>query len=291
MSDMSKYYKFIAAAALLILLGAASFLPRESVPAEGNISVSREEEKETRDLFAVMYHSVLNDPSRTGEYVITPRELESDLAYLRDKGCTAVTPEDIINFTDKGKPLPQKPVLITFDDGHLNNVTYALPLLEKYGMTAVINTVGAFTEAAERENDPNPAYAYLTRENAALAEKSGVITIGCHTYNMHSLNGRKGASRNSGESEESYCGVLSRDTDRWTELFGEGAKVYAYPFGYMSREGFQTLQNKGFRILLTCRESPNTVSTADKDKLIIIDRYNRPGNLSSEEFFKSKGIS
>lgn len=287
---MSKYSGYIAAAALLILLGAASFLPRKNVPAGANASPPRGEE-ESVNLYAVMYHSVLNDPARTGEYVITPRELEADLIYLRDKGCTSVTPEDIISFADTGKPLPEKPVLITFDDGHLNNVTYALPLLEKYGMTAVINTVGAFTEAAERENDPNPAYAYLTRESAALAEKSGVITLGCHTYNMHSLNGRKGASRKSGESEESYRAALSRDTDRWIELFGRGAKVYAYPFGYISREGFETLRSKGFRILLTCREGPNTVSPADKDKLIIIDRYNRPGNLSSEEFFTVQGIS
>ena len=75
----------------------------------------------------VMYHSVLKDESRHGQYVISPAELESDLKYLRDHGYTTILIEDLIAYT-QGGPLPEKPVLLTFDDGYYNNYLYAFPL-------------------------------------------------------------------------------------------------------------------------------------------------------------------
>ena len=247
---------------------------------------------ESVSLPALMYHSVLKDPSRTGEYVITPQSFESDLRYLKEKGYTAVSPEEIIAFADGEAELPEKPVLITFDDGHLNNITYALPLLEQYDMKAVVNITGAFTVQAEKENDPNPAYAYMTREDAADLSAGDVFSVGCHTYNMHSMNGRKGAARNKGESEEEYIRIFSRDTDRWLEIFGSGHCVYAYPYGAMSREGFDVLKERGFRLILTCRETGNTVCSdgSMKNELVIIDRYNRSGLVQTDEFMRSCGI-
>lgn len=241
---------------------------------------------------ALMYHSVLKDTSRTGEYVITPAMFESDLLYLKEKGYTAVSPREIIAFTDMGTALPEKPVLITFDDGHLNNITYALPLLEKYDMNAVVNITGAFSVQSEKENDPNPAYAYMTREDAAELSSGEVFSVGCHTYNMHSLNGRKGAARNSGESEEDYIRAFAEDTDKWTDIFGSGHIVYAYPYGAMSREGFDVLKERGFRIILTCRETGNYVFSdgSMKDELVIIDRYNRIGLVQTDEFMSACGI-
>lgn len=241
---------------------------------------------------SLMYHSVLKDPSRTGEYVITPQLLESDLKYLKNNGYTAVTPEEILAFADEGASLPEKPIFITFDDGHLNNITYALPLLEEYGMKATVNITGAFTVQSEKENDPNPAYAYMTRENAAELTKGDVFAVGCHTYNMHSLNCRRGASRNKGESEEAYLRIFAEDTDRWLELFGSGHTVYAYPYGMMSKEGLDVLRERGFRIILTCRETGNFIQNDGslKNELVIIDRYNRTGLVQTDEFMKSCGI-
>ncbi|MDY3790934.1 MAG: polysaccharide deacetylase family protein [Oscillospiraceae bacterium] len=255
----------------------------ESPPAVSHSAVS---------LPALMYHSVLKNPSRTGEYVITPSLLENDLKYLRDKGYTAVSPEEILAFTDEGEPLPEKPVFITFDDGHLNNMTYALPLLEEYDMKAVVNITGAFTVQSEKENDPNPAYAYLTRENAAELSSGDVFSVGCHTYNMHSLNGRRGAAKNNGESKDEYLRVFAEDTDKWLDIFGNGHTVYAYPYGAMSREGFDVLKERGFRIILTCRETGNLVYSdgSMKDKLVIIDRYNRTGLVQTDEFMSACGI-
>ncbi len=270
----------LLAAALILLFSEENYLPAsENVRTEVSLP-------------AIMYHSVLKDPARTGEYVVTPQSLENDLKYLSEKGYTAVSPEEIADFADGKGGLPEKSVLITFDDGHLNNITYALPLLEKYGMRAVVSPTGAFTVQSEKENDPNPAYAYMTREDARALSEGGVFSVGCHTYNMHSMNGRRGAAKNKWESDEEYVRIFAEDTDKWLDIFGGGHLVYAYPYGAVSGEGFGVLKDRGFRIILTCRETGNTVTSdgSMKDELIIIDRYNRSGFVQTDEFMEKCGI-
>ena len=93
-----------------------------------------------------MYHSILKDASRTGKYVITPSRVEEDLIYLQENGYETVVVADLIAYVTDGTPLPEKPVMITLDDGYLNNLTYMLPLLEQYDMRAVISVIGLYSE-------------------------------------------------------------------------------------------------------------------------------------------------
>ncbi len=258
-----------------------------------DISVYAPAEKE---LPVLMYHSVLEDPARTGEYVITPAALEEDLEYLSRKGYTSVTPQMIEDFCERGVPLPEKPIFLTFDDGHLNNMTYALPLLEKYNMKAVVNTVGAFTVQAEKENDPNPRYAYLTRENMEELCSGDSFYVGCHTYNMHTLGMRRGAQMMYNESSEDYINAFREDILKWRELMAgeisDSADVFAYPYGFSSEEGFSVLEECGFKIMLTCRERSNTLVFDGKphEGIITLDRFNRSGLVQTDKFMQAHEI-
>lgn len=270
---------------LLILFAAFLFVGCEKAK-------QAEAKLDTVTLPVLMYHSVLKDPSRTGEFVITPAALESDMKYLSDNGYTAVSAAMVNSFVKKGTPLPQKPVMLTFDDGHLNNLTYAAPLMEQYDMCCVINTVGAFTLQAEKEHDPNPFYAYLTRDDIKKLINSGRTEIGCHTYNMHTIGTRKGASRMKGESEEAYLEAFTADTEKWQELMTDTpSRVYAYPYGFFSEEGFDTLTYHGFDIVLTCTERMNELTYSPDTKLIVLDRFNRSGLLTTEEFMEGSDIT
>ena len=79
----------------------------------------------------LMYHHISKAADQCGKHVISPQTLEGDLQYLADNGYTAVTTADLIAYVDQGKALPEKPVMITFDDGQLSVLEYALPLLER----------------------------------------------------------------------------------------------------------------------------------------------------------------
>lgn len=87
-----------------------------------------------------MYHGLTTKASQVNDYFIPAETFEDDAAWLKEHGYTAVTMQDLIDFVyDKtGKEsLPEKPVVITFDDGYYNNHKYATPVLKKYGMKAV----------------------------------------------------------------------------------------------------------------------------------------------------------
>ena len=107
---------------------------------------------------------------------------------------------------------------------------------------------------------------------------------------MHGTEGRKGSSRNLWESEQDYKAAFSEDIDKFSseisEKCGLSPTVYAYPYGYTSPEGYDILTEKGYRIILTCRERGNVIFGGSGEKLIIIDRYNRSGLVQSDEFMK-----
>ena len=96
----------------------------------------------------VMYHSLLK--SKSGNYIVHPATFENDLKYIQDKRYTTITMTDLINYVYKNSPLPEKPIIITFDDGFYNNFGYAVPLLHKYDMKAVISIVGKYTDTYKR---------------------------------------------------------------------------------------------------------------------------------------------
>ena len=91
--------------------------------------------KETRgaeyELPIIMYHHILKEKSKQGKFVVSPDEFEADLKYLKKNGYTAITADTLIRYHEDGEPLPDKPVMITFDDGYLSYLEYAVPLLEK----------------------------------------------------------------------------------------------------------------------------------------------------------------
>lgn len=122
-----------------------------------------------RGMPILAYH-MINDGKST--YSVSPALFEAHLQYLQAQGYTAVSLLDFAK-AKKGKfAMPEKPVIITFDDGYADNYTAALPLLEKYGMKAsvfmVVNDIGR--------------KGYLTLEQIKDMESRN-IEIGSHTAN------------------------------------------------------------------------------------------------------------
>lgn len=256
----------------------------------GSIYIMKPTEKKPAvRLPIIMYHAILKDKSKTGRYVITPEKLENDFLYLKKKGYESIFISDLINFVYKDKPLPEKPVIITFDDGYFNNLTYALPLLEKYNLKAVISVIGSLADKASEMKVSNPNYSYVSWEDIKAIIDTGRIEVGCHSYDMHKLEKRKGTSKLKSESPDEYKRVLSYDLLKFQNILNEKYKitspVFTYPYGYISRESISIVKELGFLASLSCREEINTI-TKDEDCLYRLGRYNRDGRLSTRKFMK-----
>lgn len=236
----------------------------------------------------IMYHSVLKDQAQAGKYVISPSTLEADLNYLKSHGYETVTVSDLVRYVDELGELPEKPVMITFDDGHYNNYLYAYPLLKKHGMRAVISVIGKETEQYTESGQENAYWSYLTLDRLREISTDGVFEIQNHSYDLHENDARKGALRMRGESLESYRTLLIEDTERAQKLLIEGGIstpiCYTYPYGACSRESEEVIKSLGFLCTLGCEERTNSLRRGEPDCLYRLGRYNRPAGVSAERF-------
>lgn len=240
----------------------------------------------------VMYHLILRDPARASKYVISPETLESDLKWIRANGYETVTAEDLIAYVYDGVPLPEKPIVLTFDDSYTNNYTYAYPLLERYQMRAVLSVIGSVTDRYTASGDENPNYANLTWSRVRELAESGVFEIQNHTYDLHRNDGpRKGCKRLAGESITDYQNLLARDLlQNQTAIehaIGTRPRVFVYPFGAISPESVEVVKNAGFLASFSCEEGMNELRMGDTDGLFLLKRKNRPAGISSDDFFKN----
>lgn len=87
------------------------------------------------NLPVLMYHKVSENYSDA--LTVTTAELERQMLYVLTKGYQCVTTEQVLNFCKTGKPLPLKPILITFDDAHVSFQNLALPILKNAGINKV----------------------------------------------------------------------------------------------------------------------------------------------------------
>ena len=236
-----------------------------------------------------MYHSVLK--SRSSKYTIRPDDLERDIIKYKEMGYTPVTLREVADWVNRKGKLPAKPMVITFDDEHYNNLYYALPILKKHNMKAVINIVTSFSRFSSEGESDNPNYSYLSWNNIRELHNSGLIEIGNHTHAMHKFKPRYGIAQVSNETVDEYKNAIREDLEKANTFLTESAGVprpitFAYPFGKYTKEGREVLKELGFEAILTCNEGISQIRRGDPESLLTLKRYNRSGRVSHESFMK-----
>lgn len=280
--------KLIVVTALLILVGVltVNFIVKNNK----SVTKTNADTSESIDLPVVMYHSLLKDRAYHGEYVISPDDFESDLKYLMDHGYETVLIEDLINYT-KGGSLPEKPVLITFDDGYYNNYLYGMEIAQRLNCKFVVSPIATVTELFTNSPDENAYYSHLTWDMLKEMSDSGLVEVQNHSYDMHTIGKRKGIRQKQGESNEDYAKAISDDLLKAQEEIeghiGKRPTAFAYPFGAVSKSTPEIVKSLGFSATLTSAEKVSTISR-DPDSLYNLGRFVRPSGISSAEFFEKK---
>lgn len=239
----------------------------------------------------IMYHQISR--SKSEKYIIRADELESDLAYLSKKGYATVTVKDLIAYVENNVPLPEKCVMLTFDDGHETVDTILYPLLKNYDMRAVSSIIGSLADLYTENGDRNDAYAYLCWDEIAELSGSGRIEFQNHSYDMHCLkNGkRRGMSSLKDESFDVYYANLYEDLSKnQLKLFsktGINPTAVMYPYGIRGNDTLEACRRMGFKATFTCEEKINTIVCGDPNSLFELGRFNRAGGISSKDFFEN----
>lgn len=268
-------FLLIAAAACALLVTAAS-------------AVAWRGKEESVEVPIVMYHSVLRDEARHGQYVISPDELESDFTWLKAHGYTPVLIQDLIAYTHGGS-LPEKPIVLTFDDGYYNNYVYAYPLAQRLGCKFVLSVIGYWADHYTDTGEENAYYSHATWGRLTEMVDSGLVELQNHSYNLHTTDGaRFGAKRIPGEDAASYAQMLRADLGKTQAAVeahtGKAPTAFTYPFGAYNESTAQIVRDMGFACTLTCAEKVN-VLTREPESLFGLGRFLRPSGVDSETFF------
>lgn len=254
-------------------------LPDGLVQSEKNVSVP-----------VLMYHQFSEKEERYSQWCMSPSELRADLEYLRENGYTTILPSELVAALNGEQELPEKPVILTFDDGHETMYTTVLPLLEEYDMKAVANVVGSSCDLYSGQEDHTLDYSCLTWDEVGALHASGRVEIGNHSYDLHDNTARKGIRILPGEDVESYREMLTQDTflcqQKIEAATGVRPTVYAYPFGYCCEEAVEVLTGMGYTVLLGCQGKTGVLS-AESTLPLALERFNRPHGISTVEFMQS----
>ncbi len=185
-------------------------------------------------------------------YTITPEEFEKEIRYIKSQSYTSISGENFREFLKGKTDIPDKSVLITFDDGLRGVYKYAYPVLKKYGFKAV------FFVIAGRVGNRS---GFISWEEAREMVESGVFEIDSHTYLSHKRIEKNGKSVSSiytngdGETEEDFRDRVLTDflnsRSVIKENLGYEPLMFAYPYGEYSKETIDLLKKAGFQFAFT----------------------------------------
>ena len=206
-------------------------------------------QKTNTTLHVLMFHHVVEDGEECNNWTVTVSELRKNLQWLSDHGYATVLPSELAN----GDPLPQRAVLITFDDGYASNYLLALPVLEEFHARAVVSVITGYVDSQ--------ASGFLTWEMCRELVKSGLVEIGSHTHSCHTSD--QGVQRYPGESQAEYQERVFPDLQTSIDLIesnvGQKVVFFAYPHG-LTDSWSDSFIKEHFAVTVTTRYGPADIS-------------------------------
>ena len=196
--------------------------------------ISKEKFRENESGIPVlMYHYVYTEddkPEKLNSNYISDKDLESQLKYLKEEGYYFPSFKELRAYADGEIALPQKSVILTFDDGQMGFLSYGIPLLNEYRVPATSFLIGV--------NDG---------ENKVRNNASAYVAFESHSYNMHRPGGNIG-----------HGGVISAlskeeiedDLLRQQEIVGS-SQAFAYPYGDVTEVAKEAVGRAGIQCAFT----------------------------------------
>jgi len=246
----------------------------------------------TTNVPILLYHHL--DPAAEEDgTVLHPDTFASHMALLRENGYTPVSFAQIIAYVEKGEPLPDKPVMITFDDGYLSNYEYAFPILREYGWCASVFVIGSSVGHYEYYKDTDyPLTPHFGGTEIAEMTASGLIEIQSHTWDMHQWapyetgdTVRETIVPAEGEKETEYIAALLADIAAQHAVFSEcglaESTVLAFPAGQYTVLTNAVLVQHGYKVTLTADSTrENTLICGLPQSLLSLGRLNVAADIT-----------
>jgi len=213
------------------------------------------------------YHDVQEDVRvEPDPYAVDTAQLVAQFAWLKENGWRVVALDDVIAAREGRKPLPDKAVMLTFDDGYRSAYTRVYPLLKLFGYPAVIALSGHWLDApagktVEYGGKEVPRERFLSWEQVREMSASGLVEVASHSYDLHrgvvanpqgNLIPAAVAYRYDAEAYEDgavHAARVRADLARNSALIksrtGRAPRIMVWPYGRDSGEAIETAGELG----------------------------------------------
>lgn len=236
----------------------------------------------TANVPILMYHSFTSNPSAVTNAQIPIGLFLSQISALYAAGYETISYEQLYDYVRNGTPLPEKPVIISMDDGYKNNLDLAAPILQQYGYCAEISIIGCSVGRSNYKTVGVGIIPHFTLQQAQGWINAGVINLHSHSYDMHQLptldgqNCRKGVLPLSTETYSQYRDAFKADYAANKSLLdqvgGEDVQVFTYPYGSYNQVTEQVLDELNVPISVTTRSGIAKVTCHDLSSLRLLPR-------------------
>jgi len=212
------------------------------------------------------YHQIRewkgNESRLAKDVIVPPARFKAQMQILADSGYQTVLPDQLYDYLTKGASLPPKPVMITFDDGVVDQYTIGAPELKKHGFKGVFFIM---TISLGRS-------IYMSREQVkSLAEDGHAVET--HTWSHQNLKKYK---------PEDWDEQIVKSCNQLQEITGQQAKYLAYPFGVWTQEGIPELKKRNIKAAFQL-----STKIDENNPLYTIRRMIVPGDWSPESMIRA----
>lgn len=204
----------------------------------------------------LMYHDVLPEPEVF--FDLLPEQFEQHLQRLLEQGLTPISPDQLVQHLRTGAPLPEKPILITLDDGYVGHYEQVYPLLQKYQVPA---TFFVFPGKVDGEI---VGRSTLTWEQLKTMAADPLVTIASHSV-THPPDLRT-------LSDEALTMEVVESKRRLEEELGIPIRYFSYPAGHYDERVAQAVADAGYLAAFTMRQSDEQFAGAS-ESLLAIERF------------------
>ena len=207
------------------------------------------------------YHQIRDykssDSKATRDYIVPDASFREQMQSLADSGFHTILPNELYDYLTTGKTLPEKPVMITFDDSRADQFSTALPELNKHGFK------GVFFIMTVALNKPG----YMTKEQVKqLADENHII--GSHTYDHKNVKKY---------TVDDWVEQIQKPSQQLQSITGKPVEYFAYPFGLWNKEAIARLKDHEFKAVFQLAAARD-----ENEPLFSVRRIIVPGGWSGK---------
>ena len=241
------------------------------------------DETVSRDVPVLMWHNLAEESS--GDMTISVDTFRAQIEALHEAGFKTVSLQQLYDYVHFGTELPEKPIVLTFDDGYFSNYEYAFPILQEYDMQATIFAIGVSVGKDTYKDTEHAMTPHFGADEAREMVDSGLISVQSHTFDMHqwppfedgNAQVRETLLPFDGEADADYEAAVEADFAESRELLesitGQPVNALAFPEGAYVTLTQDALRSAGAELTFTTVRAVNTVVKGLPQSLCAMPRF------------------